>query len=166
MSKQNLKYASFGATVFAIAVIVMGVLALQKGTATSAQFGADKLMVITQGGAKHVFKVEIAETPEQLAQGLMYRDHLAADAGMLFIYPSVDATAMWMHNTQIPLDMLFIDNAGKVSYIAANNRPYDDRRVDSHGAATLEINGGKAAELGIQVGDRIENERLAKVRSF
>ena len=164
MSKQNLKYGAYGAMGLAFAVIFLGLFVFQRGAAGTASFGEDELAIVSPGGARHIFKIEIAETQQQLAQGLMFRDHMDGDRGMLFIYPSLEEATMWMHNTQIALDMLFIDGEGKVVSIAANNRPYDDRQIPSHKPvrAALEINAGKAAELGLAVGDKIENKRLEK----
>lgn len=168
MSKQNLKYAAFAAAVLAVILIFTGLALYHQGTAEPALFGEDQLAIVTQGGARHVFRIELAETPAQLAQGLMNRDHLAEDRGMLFIFPSVEEQTMWMHNTRIPLDMLFVDNDGKIAYIAANNRPYDERRVTSHQPvrAVVELNGGQAESLGIRVGDTVQNGRLRKASSF
>ncbi|MBI3419410.1 MAG: DUF192 domain-containing protein [Proteobacteria bacterium] len=168
MSKQNLKYAAFAAAVLAVILIVTGLALYHQGTTAPALFSEDQAVVISQNSARHVFRVEIAETPSQLAQGLMNRDHLPADHGMLFIFSTVEETSMWMHNTRIPLDMLFIDNDGKITHIAFNNRPYDDRRVSSGGPvrAALEINAGQVASLGIQVGDTVQNARLTRASGF
>jgi uncharacterized membrane protein (UPF0127 family) len=164
MSKQTLKYGAYAVMALAAAIIFAGVLSVHNGTASTAQFGEDELAIVSPTGARNVFKVEIAETQQQLAQGLMFRDRLAPDRGMLFIYPNFDEATMWMHNTPIALDMLFIDDKGKVVSIAANNRPYDDRQIPSKlpVRAALEINAGKAAELGLKVGDKVENKRLER----
>jgi uncharacterized membrane protein (UPF0127 family) len=164
MSKQNLKYGAYGAAALAILLVLAGVFIFQQGLSARASFGEDELAIISPGGATHVFKIEIAETPQQLAQGLMYRDHLDSDRGMLFIFPSVEEATMWMHNTQIALDMLFIDPDGKIAHIAANNRPFDDRQIPSTKPVrgVIEINAGKAAELGLKEGDRVRNQKLEK----
>lgn len=168
MSEQKLKYMVLAAAIGAIPLIILGFILFQQGPAGKAVFGTDQLAIIRPNGTRHVFKVEIAETPEQLVQGLMYRDHLAPGAGMLFIFPMVKETSMWMHNTQIALDVLFIGADSKVTHIAANNRPYDERPIPSRGPvrAVLELNAGKAAELGIAVGDKVENTQLSKANAF
>jgi uncharacterized membrane protein (UPF0127 family) len=168
MSKQSLKYLVLGAAIGAILLIILGSFLFQHSTAVKAQFGTDQAAIVRPGGARHIFKVEIAETPEQLAQGLMYREHLASDAGMLFIFPTVQETSMWMRNTQISLDMLFIGADSKVIHIAANNRPFDEWPISSRAPirAVLELNAGKAAELGLAVGDKVENARLSKANAF
>jgi uncharacterized membrane protein (UPF0127 family) len=168
MSKQTLKYLVLGASGAAILLIILGLGLFRQGTAVKAVFGTDQVAIIRPSGARHIFKVELAQTPEQLAQGLMYRDHLSSTAGMLFIFPEVEETSMWMRNTQISLDMLFIGADNKVTHIAANNRPFDERPIPSQGPVrgVLEINAGKAAELGLAVGDKVENPQLSKANSF
>ncbi len=168
MSKQSLKYAAFAAGALSLVLIVAGLILFQRGTFSPAEFSKDVLVIQSQNGKKHRFHIEIAETPSQLARGLMERDSLASDAGMLFIYPASQEILMWMHNTKIPLDMLFIDQAGVITRIAENNRPYDNRKVSSHGLAlaVLEINGGLAARFGIRPGDTVQNARLTRAMGF
>jgi uncharacterized protein len=103
------------------------------------------------------FQVEIAATPAQRSRGLMFRDHLAADRGMLFDFGQTQPVTMWMRNTLIPLDMLFVRDDGRISRIAAETQPLSDRVIGSGGPvrAVLELAGGRAAELGIEPGDRI-----------
>src|SRR6185312_773878 len=85
-------------------------------------FEQDRLAIATAGGAQQ-FAVELAVTSEQRAQGLMYRERLPADAGMLFLYPAARQIAMWMKNTLIPLDMLFIGDDGRILHIAERAIP-------------------------------------------
>ncbi|HVY12920.1 MAG TPA: DUF192 domain-containing protein, partial [Alphaproteobacteria bacterium] len=124
----------------------------------------EPLVLVAQNGARHVFNVEVAKTPSQLQQGLMYRNHMAADRGMLFLFPAEEVARMWMHNTHMPLDMLFIDRDGKIASITANARPFDDTPISSHVPvhAALEINGGMAQTLGIGVGGEVESESLKR----
>lgn len=100
------------------------------------------------------FRVEIADTPEEQARGLMFRQDLPRDAGMLFLFPAAEERAFWMRNTPLPLDMLFAGPDGRICGIAANAQPFtDDRRWSGCPAsAVLEINGGLAAALGITTG--------------
>jgi uncharacterized membrane protein (UPF0127 family) len=103
------------------------------------------------------FQVEIAATPAQRSRGLMFRDHLAADRGMLFDFGQTQPVTMWMRNTLIPLDMLFVRDDGRISRIVAETEPLSDRVIGSGEPvrAVLELPGGRAAELDIQPGDRI-----------
>ncbi len=99
----------------------------------------------------------MALTGEQHAQGLMYRRSLAADAGMLFLYRGAGMLSMWMKNTSIPLDMMFIAPDGRIVDIAERTVPYSLETVSSRFAASavLEVNGGTVARLGVQPGDRV-----------
>jgi uncharacterized protein len=103
------------------------------------------------------FQVEIAATPAQRSRGLMFRDELAADGGMLFDFERLQPVTMWMRNTLIPLDMLFVREDGRISRIVAKTEPLSDRTIGSGEPvrAVLELRGGRAAELGIRPGDRL-----------
>jgi uncharacterized membrane protein (UPF0127 family) len=120
------------------------------------------LIIETAAGLNLAFQVELARTEAEREQGLMYRDKLAADAGMLFIYPTERPVAFWMKNTLIPLDMLFIKRDGTILMIAERTIPLSEATVPSGGPVTavLEINGGVASHLGIRPGDRVECEAL------
>lgn len=115
-------------------------------------------LVIHAGGSAYKFEVEVVTTPETRAQGLMFREAMAPNAGMLFIYPGEQAVSFWMKNTLIPLDMLFLKADGSIAHIAHNAVPHDETPIDSGAAvkAVLEVNGGTAAALGIKEGDRVE----------
>jgi uncharacterized membrane protein (UPF0127 family) len=117
-------------------------------------------LVIHAGGSAYKFEVEIVTTPETRAQGLMFRKSLAANGGMLFIYPGEQPVSFWMKNTLIPLDMLFVRADGSIAHIAHNAIPHDETPIDSGAAvkAVLEVNGGTANALGIKEGDRVEYE--------
>lgn len=127
-------------------------------------FQKSKLTVETAGGGKFRFDVELALTPGQQAQGLMYRRTMAADAGMLFIYDRVQPASFWMKNTLIPLDMLFIAADGRIVNIHERAVPESLDSVNSDGPvkAILELNGGMAARLGIRPGDRVVSPDLSK----
>jgi uncharacterized membrane protein (UPF0127 family) len=115
-------------------------------------------LTITSAGGEHRFTVEVASTTEQQAMGLMYRNRLAPDRGMIFpLDPPRDAS-FWMRNTLIPLDMIFVRTDGTIANIAENTVPYSEEAVRSDGpvAAVLEIAGGRSAELGIKAGDKVE----------
>ncbi|MEX6725759.1 DUF192 domain-containing protein [Parapedomonas caeni] len=115
------------------------------------------LRITLAGGRTAVFTVQVATTEQQRNTGLMHRRDMPADEGMLFLFPRSRPVSFWMQNTFIPLDLLFIDDRGRISGIVANARPHSLDIIDSPGpaAAVLEINGGLAARLGIAVGDRV-----------
>ena len=123
------------------------------------EFAKDALVIKTQAGKTHVFQIELAISPQQTARGLMNRDELAADHGMLFVFNKPEIQTMWMKNTHIPLDMLFIDKAGRIKHIAPMARPYDEKVISSQVPVSfvLEINGGQAEKLGINVGDMLQH---------
>jgi hypothetical protein len=113
-------------------------------------------LTITSASGVHHFKVDVAATPQQQETGLMFVRHLAPDRGMIFPYDPPRPVAFWMHNTLIPLDMVFIRADGTIARIATA-RPLDDTPVPSGEpiAAVLEIAGGRAAQLGIVPGDKV-----------
>ncbi len=117
-------------------------------------------LVVVSGAERHVFSVELALTPEQRALGLMYRRQLAPDAGMLFDFgPRPQRASMWMRNTFIPLDMLFITADGRIESIAQRTVPQSLESISSRGPVrgVLELNGGTTSRLGIAPGDVVEH---------
>lgn len=110
------------------------------------------------------FKVEIADDEAERQQGLMYRTSLAPDAGMLFIWDKAAPRAFWMRNTYIPLDIIYIGTGGQIVSIAAMTEPFNETPIPSDGPAlgVLEIAGGRAAELGITVGDRVRHRIFSR----
>jgi uncharacterized membrane protein (UPF0127 family) len=120
-------------------------------------FERDRVVIETFEGTRHRFEVELALNGDQRAQGLMYRRRLADDAGMLFLYGREWPVSMWMKNTFIPLDMLFIAGDGRIVSIAERTVPQSLETISSGQpvAGVLEVNGGTVARLGIQPGDRV-----------
>lgn len=116
-------------------------------------------VVIETARGPVLFSVEIAADPDSQERGLMYRKALAQDAGMLFDFHRPVTTQFWMKNTVLPLDIIFIREDGTISTIAANAAPYSETLIPSAEPvrAVLEINGGRARELGIKPGDRVRN---------
>jgi hypothetical protein len=141
-----------------IRALVVLLLAIAPAHAQPITFETDLLRIETAEGM-HEFVVELAETPEQRGQGLMFRTEMAADHGMLFDFEPPKVASMWMHNTYLPLDMVFIKQDGTISSIAADTTPLSDTVIRSREpvAAVLELNAGTAAELGIQPGDRVQH---------
>lgn len=119
-------------------------------------FAADTLDIETDA-ARHAFRVELALTPKQRARGLMFRQTLEADRGMLFVYPRDQVITMWMKNTFISLDMLFIDQAGRVVAVRERTTPQSLAVISSgvRARAVLELAAGTAARLNLKVGNRV-----------
>ena len=117
---------------------------------------ADPLTIKSQS-SEYKFEVEIADDAEERAKGLMFRQSLAPNAGMLFIYPTVQDVAFWMKNTLIPLDMLFIAADGHIVRIEKQATPLSEASIPSGAPvkAVLEVNGGLTDELGVKQGDMI-----------
>ncbi|MGE0851199.1 MAG: DUF192 domain-containing protein [Hyphomicrobiaceae bacterium] len=115
----------------------------------------------------HVINVEIADTPQEKAQGLMFRTSLADDQGMLFFYNTPQEITMWMRNTYIPLDMVFIRADGVVHRIEARTEPLSEAIIGSRGdvSACLELAGGAAARLGLKPGDKVEHRFFGRNKS-
>lgn len=119
----------------------------------------ETLSITMPGGQRQTFKVEVARNDADRAQGLMFRRSMPADQGMLFDFGRVEPVAMWMQNTYLPLDMLFIRADGTIARIAANTEPLSTRTISSGEPvlSVLELNAGTAARLGIKAGDRVEH---------
>lgn len=117
-------------------------------------------LTIISRGVRHQFTVEVARTPREQQVGLMFRTNIPADSGMLFIWPTVQESDMWMENCPVPEDMLFVGPDGVISSIAENTVPESLAQISSDGPvrATVELQGGITAKLDIRVGDRIENK--------
>lgn len=117
------------------------------------------LTITTQNGQKHEFSVEIAKTPMEQEVGEMFRPNIPDNGGMLFVWPAPQVSDMWMKNTMVPLDMVFIDSNHRIKAIAENAVPYSLAPISSHGAviATLELKGGITEKLGIVVGDTVNS---------
>ena len=116
-------------------------------------------LTIHSANAVHRFDVEVARTPQEQQDGLMFRKSLGGDQGMIFPYDPPQDVAFWMKNTLIPLDMLFIRADGTIARIAANTEPLSTRTIPSGEPvlAVLELNAGTAAKLGVKPGDRVEH---------
>ncbi len=106
--------------------------------------------------------VEIADTPARQALGLMYRTELPERGGMLFLNAAPREQTMWMRNTYIPLDMVFIRADGTVHRIAAMTEPHSEEVISSNGpvSAVLEIAGGAAQRLGLKAGDKVRHRHF------
>ena len=118
-----------------------------------------ELSIITSNGSKHNFLVEVAKTEEEKKIGLMFRKTLAKNAGMLFLYKREALRLMWMKNTFIPLDILFIDKNGVIKRVVKRSIPHSLATISSRQSvlAVLELRGGITSSLEIKKGDRIEH---------
>lgn len=138
-------------------VCVVALVALAGGArAEFSTFEKSTLTIDSASGPK-IFTIELALSPAQQEQGLMYRRAMAADAGMLFVFPGPQIARFWMHNTIIPLDMLFIAADGHIAGIHERAVPMRDDAItsDQPVLAVLELNGGTASRLGIKSGDLV-----------
>jgi uncharacterized protein len=137
-------------------VLLAMLLSGRAGDAQS-QSNAAAVLIIVSASGPHSFNVELAETPAQMEQGLMFRRELAPDAGMLFDFKQPTMATMWMRNTLIPLDMLFVDAQGRIVNIHERAVPQSDAIIAAAAPAraVIELNGGTAARLDIKPGDRV-----------
>lgn len=119
-------------------------------------------LVISTRGGKTEIATEIAITPAEQEIGLMFRTSIGDNDGMLFIYNKPQLITMWMHNTYVPLDMVFMTRDGTVSRIEAEAEPLSDRVISSStaAAAVLELKAGTARRIGLKAGDHIESPAL------
>ncbi|MCJ8510201.1 DUF192 domain-containing protein [Rhizobium lemnae] len=129
------------------------------------KFPTEQLIIQTATGPQ-VFTVEVAVDGPQRQQGLMFREKMAADAGMLFDFGSPREVAMWMKNTLIPLDMLFIDEKGIVRKIHEGAKPHDETPLSSGGPVkyVLELNGGAVEARNIAVGNKVVSPQIGNAR--
>lgn len=150
---------ALGSLIGLLAVAVSISVAARPGAAQqdAVAFETDELAIVTAGGATHRFTVELARTPQQQAHGLMFRENLAPDRGMLFLHERAHIASMWMKNTYIPLDMLFIAGDGRIVKIAERTVPRSRQGISSGQPvkAVLELRGGTADRLGLAPGDRV-----------
>ena len=118
----------------------------------------EPLTVLSRTGPKR-FEVEVMRDDASRSRGLMFRRHMAPEHGMLFDFEREEPVTMWMKNTYLPLDMVFIRPDGTVSRIAADTEPLSTAIIPSGSpvAAVLGLNAGTAARLGLQAGDRVEH---------
>ena len=130
-------------------------------TGALAEFRHESLNLVLGGGAGAKIKIdiEVAASDQEKSQGLMFRRSLGETQGMLFQYDGPQEITMWMRNTYIPLDMVFIRADGTVHRIAAMTEPFSEAVVASAGdvLGVLELNGGAAGRLGLKAGDKVEH---------
>jgi uncharacterized membrane protein (UPF0127 family) len=150
-TKQTIGRAALAALLlFCAALMAVGGLAKADGMRR-------ERLVLAIGEARHEILAEIAESPMEKAQGLMFRRQLAETEGMLFLYTEPQDVTMWMRNTYLPLDMVFVGKDGTVTHIAERTTPFSEARISSGGPvlAVLEITGGLAERLRLKPGDKL-----------
>jgi uncharacterized membrane protein (UPF0127 family) len=145
------------------ALAALLLVAVQGSAAPTASFKSGAVTITTATGTHRII-VELATDTQQREQGLMYRPTMPKDNGMLFIYNSEQPVSMWMKNTLIPLDMLFIHADGTVANVHERAVPQSLATISSQGMvkAVLELNGGTVARLGIKPGDVVAGEGLGQ----
>ena len=143
-------------------IAMLTVIASNHALATS-DSRVDSTIVIATRDAEYVFTIEIARTPAEMERGLMYRERLDADRGMLFLYEQDRQVAFWMKNTFIPLDLIFADATGRIVGIVERAAPLSTQLIPSPEPvrAVLEVNGGTAERLHIKIGDRLLHPALS-----
>jgi len=124
----------------------------------AAKMTVEPLEIVTATGA-HRLRVEVARTPDQREKGLMFRTSLPADGGMLFDFHDERPVSMWMKNTPLSLDMIFVSRAGRVVSMALGAEPFSERVISSGGPAlaVIELAAGVAQRLSIAVGDTVKH---------
>jgi uncharacterized membrane protein (UPF0127 family) len=138
--------------------VLIACLALLAATVARAEPPGEVARIVTATG-EHEFKVEIADTPKMRARGLMFRKSMPADRGMLFDFKAERPVSMWMKNTYLPLDMVFIGRDGRVVGVAADTEPLSERIISSPAPAyaVLELNAGAARQISLAPGDRVRH---------
>lgn len=162
----NKRLAALAAIWLAFATPVLAQQALP--VTERAECRADAALIRINDSRALSFSVELADTAQSRAQGLMFRRDLPQGEGMLFIYPHVQPVSFWMRNTLIPLDMIFLDASGVIRHVHANARPLDETPVpgalagdpDPGRFLVLEIAGGEAARLGLERGQALAHPAL------
>jgi hypothetical protein len=137
--------------------LVVLLVALTIGAAAA----AESLEFVTATGA-HRFEIEVARTEREREVGLMYRRSMPRDHGMLFTFPSEQPVSMWMKNTYIPLDMVFVSRKGRVTSVARDAVPMSETIIPSGppAFAVIELNAGAARAIGLDVGDQVRHPRF------
>lgn len=145
---------------FVLILLVFGLIGCQEKEHVTSPLQITSLQITSVSGQTHSFDVEVALTPKEQARGLMFRESMGDDEGMLFYFGGDEAErGFWMKNTLIPLDIIFIKADGVIHHIHENAIPHDLTSIRSKGpaAAVLEINGGLASKIGIQKGDKVKH---------
>lgn len=146
---------------FTIMLVLVALAACEKQQ-EGTKFPTIPVKIIGAAGTYNL-SLEVAKTEEEKARGLMFRETLAPDAGMIFLYPQPQKITMWMKNTPLSLDMVFVGSDNKISGIITNTEPFSERLIESEdpAIAVIEFNAGTAKRLGLAIGDVVETAVLA-----
>jgi hypothetical protein len=141
----------------ALLLVTLHTLTLASGVPD--ELPVESATIVTAGGDRHPFRLHMARTPEHRRRGLMFVTRLDDDQGMLFDFEVPRSVSMWMKNTPLSLDMLFVRADGRIANIASHTRPFSKKMIPSHGdvLAVIELPAGTTARLGISDGDRVEH---------
>jgi hypothetical protein len=155
------KLSGFLATL--VAALVLAACA-GAGTPRDARGEPLEPLTVTTSTGEHRFMVEIADDDMERQRGLMEREPLADDRGMLFQFPDLAERSFWMRNTPSSLDIIYIDPRGRIVSIAKNVAPMSDALIPSNGPASgvLEVRAGRADEIGAKAGDKITHPFFAE----
>lgn len=137
---------------------ILGLAAMVAALAPAQALPRTELLVET-ASSQFRFDVEVADDPSERAQGLMFRETLADNAGMLFLYPAPQPVEFWMKNTPLSLDIVFVRQDGSIARIAERTTPFSEDMIPSGAEVTavLEVKGGLMRQLGITVGDHLRH---------
>jgi uncharacterized protein len=141
----------------AFAILLLAVAACLVTSPPAARSAEQQILEIASKTGVHVFSVELAVTDEERSRGLMFRRSVPESYGMLFDFKRDQEVTMWMRNTYVSLDMIFIQSDGRIRRIAENTETESDKIIPSGGQvrAVLEVAAGTARKLGIEAGDRV-----------
>jgi uncharacterized membrane protein (UPF0127 family) len=155
--RRNISTALILTSLCCLSTLLLITACERQDSSPSTQLRMEKITLIKQDQTSIPLHVEIAKKPADLAHGLMGRESMPPDHGMLFIFPHSRILQFWMKNTPLFLDMIFMDEHGKIVHIHSRARPFDETLISSQvpALAVLEINGGLAKEWGLEIGDRL-----------
>jgi len=156
----DLRSVTFVAGVFALFLFGQPVLSMGDKDAVGAnEVPLNKVLIETDQGKFEIF-IELADEPEERRTGLMFRETMPLNAGMLFDFERSRQISMWMKNTPLPLDMFFIRRDGTIARIAESTEPFSERGIPSGEAvlAVLEVNAGIAQRFGAKPGDLVRHK--------
>jgi uncharacterized protein len=162
LSKVARQIAAF--VVICVALLIYNEAAgMAKDVPAPPESGLETLEIVTASGS-HEFSVEVMRSEPQRERGLMFRRYLPQDRGMLFDFGVERPIMMWMKNTYLPLDMIFIGRTGKVVGVAKDAEPLSEKIIPSGAPAygVLEVNAGTAAQIGLKIGDSVRHPMFGR----